>query len=224
MATIFGHISVETPKYNVLAQRTGYEIRKYVPQLWAEHTFEVEPDTGVFQNVGDPFRALAGFIFGKNTKPDATTSESISMTAPVVVQQQPSSESIAMTAPVVIQRDSAGTGTSASTRKMAFILPSKYTDAAQVPTPNDSSVKIVEHPEYIAAVIRFSGSTSQSNMESKEHELRSLCEKEGVNLSSDKSQVQYRGYNPPWCLPFLKTNEVAIPVVGDEKQFVQPSG
>lgn len=63
------------------------------------------------------------------------------------------------------------------------------------------------------AVVRFSGSLSDDNMRRHEEQLRAAATKAGLKLSEEPSDVQYAGYNPPWCLPWLKTNEVMVPVL-----------
>ncbi len=66
--------------------------------------------------------------------------------------------------------------------------------------------------EHDVAVIQFSGFLSDDVFKTKEGMLRELCQREAVELDADPSNVKSAAYNPPWCLPFLRTNEVHIPV------------
>ena len=43
----------------------------------------------------------------------------------------------------------------------------------------------------------------------KEAQLRAALERDNVKITGEKL---YAGYNPPFTLPWLKTNEVMIPV------------
>eukprot|EP00798_Chlamydomonas_sp_ICE-L_P003810 gene3810-13880_t len=121
------------------------------------------------------------------------------------------SEKVAMTAPVMMNTD-ASAGGGKQSLKMAFIMPSKYT-METLPVPKDANVNLVEVPEHKLAVITFSGSLSDSAMRKKEAELREAAAKEDTKLSQDPKDVFFAGYNPPWCLPWLKKNEVLIAVV-----------
>lgn len=63
MASIFGAISVETPKFEVIKQlsgKAGAELRKYAPQVRAEVTYEVTPGAPIMNNLNNPFGMLAG--------------------------------------------------------------------------------------------------------------------------------------------------------------------
>lgn len=183
MGQVFGTISVETPKFTLLAKKELYEIRKYEKQLVAQ-------TIATSENAG--FRTLANYIFGNNT-----SATSIAMTAPVIEQ----SESIAMTAPVIeVQDQNAG-------MVMQFILPSKYTTET-IPTPKNEQVKVLEIPSRIFAVHTFSGWVSASTVKDKEQELRKALEQDQIKaLPTEPLLAQY---NPPWTLPFYRTNEIMI--------------
>ncbi|GFR49875.1 hypothetical protein Agub_g11979 [Astrephomene gubernaculifera] len=249
MSTIFGGISVETPKFTVLKQFAGVkgaELRKYAPQVRAEVLYDSAPNDAIMNNLNSPFRVLAGYIFGGNTSRTGEASEKVEMTAPVVMQKGAAdSQKIAMTAPVVMQTGPTPTPTTSTSpatapspdaasstpspasgsdpnpppapapgtqRVMSFIMPSKYSSVADLPLPKDARVKLIEVPERSYAAVTFRGSMSQQVAASREAELRSAAEREGVRLSDDPNAVQYCSYNPPWCLPWLRTNDILIPV------------
>ncbi len=67
------------------------------------------------------------------------------------------------------------------------------------------------------AVTTFSGRFSAARADffkAKEAELRKAAAADGIQLSQDPQEVKLAGYNPPWCLPWLRTNEIMIPVTG----------
>lgn len=208
LGTVFGRIDAEQPKYTVEAAKEGYEIRLYEPQLRAEVSYETQKGSHLEANLNSPFGILAGYIFGKNTGVKGEGSDRIEMTAPVVLQAaQP--EKIAMTAPVVMQEGT--TANSKAQRTMAFILPaSKYTSIDQLPKPKDERVKFVEVPASKLAVITFSANMNGQEVK-KEAELRELCARDNIKLSTDPKAVQFCGYNPPWTPWFWRKNEVMIP-------------
>nr|KYP67703.1 hypothetical protein KK1_024055 [Cajanus cajan] len=99
MGLIFGKISVETPKYEVIKSTSEYEIRKYAPSVVAEVTYDPSQFKG---NKDGGFTVLANYI-GALGNPQNTKPEKIAMTAPVITKD--SGEKIAMTAPVVTKDD-----------------------------------------------------------------------------------------------------------------------
>jgi hypothetical protein len=163
------------------------------------------------------FRQLAGYIFGGNKKriaADKNENESIAMTAPVMTETNASSESsdkIAMTAPVMTDSDP-----SKKTTTMSSILPSKYQSVDELPVPNDSSVKIEVIEPYTVAALQFSGRwTPEATDVQKMRLLEMLRDGKDVKLTVDeeaKVEPKIARYNPLWTLPFLRTNEVMIPV------------
>lgn len=216
MASIFGAITVETPKSTILKAALGgmnnCEIRQYEKQIRA--TVELPHKGPMDRDLGNPFRTLAGFIFGGNTKrsnPEAGN-EKIAMTGPVMMSQKKESEKVAMTSPVLV---SAPTKPGEeSTIKMSFVMPSKFTSVDELPVPKDAKVQLEEVPAYKVAVIKFSGSFAEASFKKHEQLLREAVAKDGeYKLSTNPDDVIVAGYNPPWCLPWCKTNEVHIPVV-----------
>ncbi|KAG2439890.1 hypothetical protein HYH02_010520 [Chlamydomonas schloesseri] len=227
MSSIFGSITVETPKYTVLKTlgNSGAELRKYAPQVRAEVTYDMPEAAPIMDGLNNPFRSLAGFIFGNNSARSGAGNEKVAMTAPVVMQQPAAaastssssaaaSEKIAMTAPVVMQQPAAAGEQAAGSKQrvMAFIMPSKYHTPEDLPAPKDPRVRLVAVPERTFAALTFKGYMSADVAARREAELRAAAAGEGVALSADKGHVQFGAFNPPWCLPWFKTNEVLIPV------------
>ncbi|KAI8852861.1 regulatory factor, effector binding domain-containing protein [Chytridium lagenaria] len=215
MSMIFGFIDVETPKFDLLTKTPVYELRRYLPQIRAECTYD--PKSG-----GDStgFRMLAGFIFGKNKiRDDGTASTEIAMTAPVITKTEPTK--IAMTAPVITAPATtkiAMTGPVTTTESedqvhMSFVMPSKYQKISDLPFPVDPRVRLTEVPTQTMAVITFSGFCSKATQIQKEKDLREACKKDSVGLMTGEGSVVLARYNPPFTIPFLRTNEIMIHVM-----------
>merc|ERR1712107_541276 len=92
---------------------------------------------------------------------------------------------------------------------MRFVLPSKYKTIEDAPVPTDPKVRLVAVPEKDMAVLRFRGKvTGNGEAEGKYDELVRLAAEKG--LSPDGKWELHR-FNPPFMLPFLRTNEVSFP-------------
>ncbi|KAL9273529.1 Heme-binding-like protein [Drosera capensis] len=199
-----GKITVETPKYEVVKSTDEYEIRQYAPAVVAEVTFDEKKENG--------FLVLANYI-GALGKPQNARPEKIAMTAPVVTKAAAAAaaEKIAMTAPVVTTK-AGGSGDESSEKKlvtMQFILPSKYQKAEEAPRPLDERVVIRDEERKKLAVVTFSGVATEKVVEEKAEKLRKSLERDGETVVGEHMLA---GYNPPWTLPPLRTNEVMIPV------------
>lgn len=192
LAGMFGLHLEEQPAYDVLVKEGAIEIRRYAPYVAATTEAEGSYESG--RNV--MFNRLAGYIFGENRK-----QEKIEMTAPVVAEKA-EPERIPMTAPVVVEQG-------AGTWRMSFMLPSRYT-LETAPVPTDPRVTIHEVPPETLAVIRFSGPLEEAAVEAHARTLSAW-----LGERSDYVAVgphRYAGYDPPWAIPFLRRNEVMIPV------------
>lgn len=109
-------------------------------------------------------------------------------------------QKIAMTAPV--QRSMAGEA------EMAFMMPAEYA-LEDLPTPDDERVGFEEAPAYTAAVIQFSGWASADKADEHWQRLRQFLIAEEIDIAGEPTLNQY---NPPWTLPFLRRNEIIVPV------------
>ncbi len=175
----------EQPSYRVVETLSpGIEIRDYDARVAAE--------TSMRDGEGAAFGRLFRYITGANV-----AGRTVAMTAPVEEHAQ----RIAMTVPV---ERSAGQGT------MRFFLPAA-TVAAGVPAPTDASVGIVHLPAVTLGVIRYSGTASAPARASETDRLR-------IALTQAKRAPQgdpiYFSYDPPFTLPFLRRNEVALRLDG----------
>lgn len=135
---------------------------------------------------GDDFKRLFDYIAGANAR-----NETIAMTTPVEQRG-------GKLAPPVPAGGSAPA-------IMRFFLPEKV--AANPPKPTDEAVHIVDVPARTVAVIRFSGSLDR--VQSARYAkilVKELAEKD----RKVEGEPYLLGYDPPFTIPFLRRNEVAI--------------
>jgi len=109
-------------------------------------------------------------------------------------------QKIAMTAPV--QQTMAGE------KEMAFMMPAEYA-LKDLPQPEDQRVSFREAPAYTAAVIQFSGWASAEKADENWQQLRRFLITKGIDITGEPTLNQY---NPPWTLPFMRRNEIIVPV------------
>ena len=194
LLSVFGIRSFyEQPPYAVV-ERVGdaIEIRFYGPRLAVETTVE-GPDCHTAENAA--FRLLLGYIAGANRG-----SVRFAMTAPVEQTSQPSL--IAMTAPVQI------TGKQSNRVSMQFFLPGALA-AKGAPEPLDNRVRIVEVAPSTLAVMRFSGGLTEDAEARRSKELVDGVKRSGWRAAGTPFLL---AYDPPFTIPFLRRNEVAMAV------------
>lgn len=188
---------VEKPDYEVLEKADGYEIRRYPELLVAQ--VRIDSDTEEAMDAG--FSPLADFIFGENV--DASK---IDMTAPVT-KEADSSSKISMTAPVTQEAGD-------DTQLVRFIMPKEYT-LETLPKPKDDSVEILTVPARVVAVTKFSGGGKHAKMLEKQAELEEALARDAIEITDGPT---FARYDPPWTLPFLRRNEVMLPIVWSEAE------
>lgn len=183
-------MAIEEPAFTVSAKEGAIELRAYAPMIVAEVTVTGERDRAINQG----FRLLADYIFGNNA-PNAK----IEMTAPVT--QAPAGQNIAMTAPVT----QTGGGNEWVVR---FVMPGEYS-LQTLPAPNNPAVRLLEAPGARMAAIRFSGLAGGETLARKTAELEGYIAANGLRAAGPAT---FAFYDPPWTLPFLRRNEVLIPI------------
>ena len=129
------------------------------------------------------FRNLAQYI-GVGGSPYNDKKQSISMTAPVVTYNT--------------QND--------NNTRMQFILPSKLNNP---PNPLHKDLEIKHRDSNIFAVMTFSGLVSHKEAIPKKDEFIKLLKKDNIKLI-EPIQWEFWRFNPPWTLPWLRTNEIAV--------------
>ena len=186
--------AIDEPTYSVVQKTDVFEVRQYAPYFVAEVVVPGPASAAGSQG----FSLLGGYIFGKNKG-----ERKLEMTAPVTqAALPPQPVKLEMTAPV----------TQAATRGgfvVQFVMPKGYT-LATLPEPLDPKVKLREVPGNRVAVIRFSGSWSQSTYEENLQTLRQAVAAAGLATSGEPVSSRY---NSPFSLPFLRRNEVWLSLV-----------
>jgi len=185
--------AIEEPAYSVVQKNEVFEVRKYEPYLVAEVL--VPGPASEAGNQG--FNLLGGYIFGKNKG-----ERKLEMTAPVTQTpaEPPAPVKLEMTAPVTQAAAPGGSGQFV----VQFVMPKGYS-LATLPEPLDARVKLREVAGNSVAVIRFSGSWSQSLYNEKLEMLKTALVT--ANLATVGEPVSSR-YNSPFSLPFLRRNEI----------------
>lgn len=196
-STVGVRSGTEEPQWREVARVGDVEIRRYDERIAAETV--VSGDSSAARNAG--FRKLAGYIFGGNDR-----RQSIAMTAPVAQSgANPAgsgSQKIAMTAPV------AQTPSGPDRWTIRFFMPSAYT-MQTLPVPRDPDVRLVVVPAETYAVLRFSGTAPARTVDSHTADLLS-----GLTDTGWRPQGEPVAwfYDPPWTLPPLRRNEIAVRV------------
>ena len=199
----FGGKAAEEPAYNVVNEDGDFQVREYDAYAVAETMVSPPFDSATRTGFGRLVRYISGANSGKRK---------IEMTAPV--ELEPRGEKIRMTAPVVLSpaaysganRESALTGESIDTWRMAFVLPEGYT-AENSPVPSNPAVMIRDVAPRKVASIRFSGFLGDKKAEQQRKRLADWLDARGMEHMAD---WRVAGYNPPWTIPPLRRNEVLV--------------
>ena len=185
--------AIEEPKYTVVRQYNGFEVREYAPYLVAEVVVPGPADEAGNQG----FRILASYIFGKNKG-----ERQIPMTAPVT--QAPAPLKIEMTAPVT----QAAAPDTNGRYVIGFVMPAQYTRES-IPQPTDERVTIRQIPARVMAVLGYSGTWGQERYAEHEKTLREEIAKAGWQ---PRGEIEFARYDPPFMPWFLRRNEVMVEV------------
>jgi hypothetical protein len=212
--SVFGVRSgLEMPDYKVVATLgEDLQVRRYGERIAAEATVTA---ASVDAGRSRAFRLLFDYIKGANRG-----SQDVAMTAPVETGER--GTEIAMTAPVETEtaetttrddadRDAdrdAGRDNGRTTVTMRFLLPSKF-NRESAPVPTHEQVRLVTLPAETMAVLRFSGFGGRSTVARRQQELQRRL-KDAPWTAAGQPVAMF--YDPPWTLPFLRRNEVAVPV------------
>ena len=186
-----GHKKAE---YKVLETLTkSIEIREYAPQLVAD---VIVPGARI-EAAEEGFPQLFDYIDGANRPSIAMASTKINKDK----ESTKSGETIHMTVPVVEVPSNDGW-------KTRFFLPDSYT-LQTIPRPINSNIVISQTQPRKVAVLRFTGSDKDEILNQHEVQLRNELEKSGKTVTGP---AEYAFYNPPLKPPFLRKNEVMLPV------------
>lgn len=174
--------NIEQPKYDVVKQSDGVELRSYAPYLAAEVTVEAE-SLGEASSKG--FRQLAGYIFGDNKRADK-----IAMTAPVTTQAKSGSTTIAMTAPVTTSENEDGAYT------IQFSMPSKWT-MDTLPIPNNEKIELTQIEAERRVAYRFVGRRSKARTDEATAKIEAFLQLEKLEAASSIIVAGYDGPSVP---------------------------
>ncbi len=176
----------DQPRYAVMERLDrGVEIRAYEPRIAVETDSRGQGD-------GEAFGRLFRYITGANRAGDR-----IAMTAPVEAGgQRIAGQTIAMTVPV--EQGNGGT--------MRFFLPHAVA-AAGPPEPTEAGVRLVTVPPERIAALRFSGRITPEVRAEQERILTEVLRAAG---KAPAAPPFFMGYDPPFAIPFLRRNEVAL--------------
>ena len=106
-----------------------------------------------------------------------------------------------MTAPVTQEKTDTGWSVS-------FVMPTDMT-MDTTPQPNNDKITILEVPSRRVASIKYSGSWSKEKYDDNKQKLDEWIEK---NKLSTQGPAVWARYNPPFTAPFLRRNEILIPI------------
>jgi hypothetical protein len=182
-------MATEEPSYRVTTQSEPFEIREYPPLIVAQ--VEVPGDLSEASSAG--FRLIANYIFGNN----------IAVRDGGLTTAEPVSEKIAMTVPVIAEGKA-----DKKTWLIQFVMPKQYT-MDTLPKPNNSQVKLVPIGPQKLAVVRFTGFVGDEKVQEKTAELLVWIQSRNEVVSGNPRLARY---NPPWSIPWMRRNEILIPI------------
>ena len=184
----------EQPAYAVRAELGAeLEIRDYGQTMAAEATVTAATREEASETA---FRLLFAYITGANTG-----SQMIAMTTPV--QQAP----VLIERPAPVRVDVTDGGGQLRLA-MRFSLPAKT--AANPPVPSDSRVKLVSVPATTVAALRYSGNPNET---ARIAHQKLLLDRLAASEWKPSGEPYTLNYDPPFAVPFLKRNEIVVPVV-----------
>lgn len=185
---------IEQPKFDIIKQADGVELRQYAPHLVAEVTVEA---ASMAQASSKGFMPLANYIFGDNQ-----STGKIAMTAPVTTQAQNTGETIAMTAPVTTTENADGA------YLIRFSMPSQWT-LETLPKPNNENVKLIEVPAEKRVAYRFVGARSEALIDEATAKIREFMTMENLTASTP---IIIAGYDGP-SVPMAKKRWEVMQIV-----------
>lgn len=206
----------DKPRYEVLARAGAIEVRRYAPIIVAE-TF-VEGELGPAGSEG--YRRLLSYISGYNrarreidcpgrllkaetgNRPGAASPATGFVPATTTTAGTTAGEPIPMTAPMGQRPEGAGYWVS-------FVMPSTLS-LVTLPQPSHPQIRLREIAARTVAAIRFRGWWRPRTVKRYRQELEQWMR--GAALKAAGEPV-YARYNPPYVPPFLRRNEILMPLV-----------
>lgn len=206
----------DKPRYEVLARAGAIEVRRYAPIIVAE-TFVA----GELRPAGsEGYRRLLSYISGYNRarreidcpgrllkaetgdRPAAPfPATGFAGTAPAPLRTG-SGKSIPMTAPMGQRPEGAGYWVS-------FVMPSTLS-LVTLPQPSHPQIRLREITARTVAAIRFRGWWRPATVARNRRALEQWLRHTAVAAAGEPV---YARYNPPYVPPFLRRNEILMPLV-----------
>jgi hypothetical protein len=179
----------EMPRYHVLRHEGHKEIRRYSSFLTA-YTHAI----GNFKTAHKiAFRRLADYVFGKNLE-----HRSISMKTPILM------EKMSVNSPLLPDHNVEGW-------KLYFLLPDKFS-LSSAPEPVEDDINFVEWPAQTVAALQFRGLSNERIMNERSDELVQWLA--SIDVQPAMSICRLAQYDRPMTIPFLRKNEIHIPLQG----------
>ena len=198
-------LGLAEPEYELVMKGLGYEIRDYKGYTAAVASIAKVGEKVSMEDVtsgGAAFNAIASYVFGANVE-----KETLPMTTPV---------------------------TTTSAGEMRFFL-TKENGNTPFPAPlaqearlnEKGAVKLVEVPPSRLAVSRFTGFVTDGEVARQKDALLASLAMDEVELDVPHGAVVpyfIFQYNPPYTIPIVRRNEIAIPVRAPDDSFTGISG
>ena len=180
--SVVGIRTWEERENRTLHRDGSYSIKVYEPAIIASTTVE-----GGYREMGSAgFRKLGGYIFGGNQE----------------------GRSIAMTMPVEMAPEAGDDPSGPASWEMAFFLPRRYA-MDDLPAPEDESVRIERADGVTLAVYRYTWRMRDGDIASHAPGLIEWAREQGYEPIGP---ARLLAYDPPFTIPFLRRNEVVVPV------------
>jgi hypothetical protein len=97
------------------------------------------------------------------------------------------------------------------------ITAGQFKTIADLPAPLDSSVKLREVPAHKLTVRVFRGVANKARVHEESRILADALKADGITPAVDKIEdYELAQFNPPWCLGWLRTNEVRVGIKEDQ--------
>jgi len=174
---------LEQPPYTVLADREAYEVRRYDSYSQAATTVPAGAALGLEYTLRG-VNILAAFFLGGNA--DGAV--------------------LATTVPL---RTDVPEEFGDAAAQLSFMLPDRLS-LITAPAPTDTAVTLRQAEAQTLATLEFTGLATDGEVRRRLLALRQALAADGVKMPSC-SYALFQ-YNPPYTLPWLRRNEVAVPV------------
>lgn len=194
-------VGLKEPEYTIVAQAADYEVREYAAYTVATTNMASAEEKYSSDNVGQTgaaFNSLAAYLFGANSE-----SKAMDMTTPVQTTM---------------------------TGEMRF-----YLADSSIPDPvaedegsnmyETGNILIQEIPACRLAVRRFTGFVTAGEIARQKESLLAALKLDQVELDVPHGQtvghVVFQ-YNPPYTIPVIRRNELAVPVTDENTVASSP--